>query len=120
MADRKSIYIKYGSRVTAGAAELLYDRILADPALSPFFIDVDTDILREHMADVLTVAAGGADIYKGRDLAEAHADYRITRDDFLAVAAHLQASLTELQIEPADIETILAAVGETADQIINA
>jgi hypothetical protein len=36
------------------------------------------------------------------------------------VAAHLQASLTELQIEPADIETILAAVGETADQIINA
>ena len=36
------------------------------------------------------------------------------------VAAHLEASLIELEIAPADIETILAAVGDTADQFINA
>ena len=120
MAFKHSIYFRYGSRVTSGVAELLYDRILADPALAPFFVDIDMDVLREHMADVLTVVAGGPDIYRGRDLFEAHAKYRITREDFLAVAAHLEASLIELEIAPADIETILAAVGDTADQIINA
>ena len=47
----KTLYLKYGSRVTSGMAECLYDRLLDDPELAPFFKSVDIDRLREHVAD---------------------------------------------------------------------
>ena len=31
-----NLYLKYGSRVTSGMAECMYDRVLIDPELSPF------------------------------------------------------------------------------------
>jgi hemoglobin len=56
---KTSLYMKYGSRVTSGLAECLYDRLLVDPELAPFFVGVDIDRLREHVAEFLTVLTGG-------------------------------------------------------------
>ena len=52
--------------MTSGVALLLYDCTLADPALAPFFVDIDMDVLREHLTNVLTVVAGGQATYRGR------------------------------------------------------
>ena len=77
-----TLYMKYGSRVTSGMAECLYDRLLDDPELAPFFKSVDIDRLREHVADFLSVLTGGPDMHRGRDLREAHSDYRISSAHF--------------------------------------
>lgn len=114
----RSLYIKYGSRITSGTAELLYDRITQDPSLAGFFINVDINKLREHMSDVLGVIAGGPNIYKGRNIKEAHAQFAITRADFDNVAAHLSASLAVMGVEPDDIDIVLAEVAKTADDVI--
>lgn len=106
----KSLYMKYGSRVTSGMAECLYDRMLVDPELAPFFVGVDIDRLREHVADFLTVLTGGPDIYRGRDLREAHAGYRISKDQFERVMGHIRAAAAELAIEAQDIEIISATI----------
>ena len=41
-----TLYMKYGSRVTSGIAECLYDQLLDDPELAPFFKSVDIERLR--------------------------------------------------------------------------
>ena len=115
----KSLYMKYGSRVTSGMAECLYDRLLDDPELAPFFEGVDIDRLREHAADFLTVLTGGPDIYRGRDLREAHAGYRISKNQFEQVMDHITATATELAIEAQDIETITAAIRSYEGDVVS-
>ena len=115
---QKTIYMKYGSRVTSGMAECLYDRVLEDPELAHFFEGVDIDRLREHVADFLSVLTGGPDIYRGRDLRAAHAPFSISKNDFERVMGHIGAAATELAIEPEDITTIATAIrGYEADVV---
>jgi truncated hemoglobin YjbI len=78
---QSSLYVKYGSRITTGISELVYDRLLADPDLAPFFVGVDVEALRDHMADFLGVVTGGPDIYRGRDIRDAHHSLSITNAD---------------------------------------
>ena len=84
---KKTLYMKYGSRVTSGMAECLYDRLLDDPDLAPFFDGVDIENLRE-----------------------AHAGYTISRDHFERLMDHIAAAGEELAIEAEDIATIAAAI----------
>ena len=115
----KTLYMKYGSRVTSGMAECLYDRLLDDHDLAPFFDGVDIDRLREHVADFLSMLAGGPDLYRGRDLREAHADYKISKAHFEMVMGHIAAAATELGIEPEDIATIAAAIQSYEDDVVS-
>ena len=116
---QQTLYMKYGSRVTSGMAECLYDRLLEDPALMPFFDGVDIDRLREHVADFLSMLTGGPDLYRGRDLREAHADYRISRAHFERVMGHIAATAAELAIEPQDITTIATAIRGYEDDVVS-
>lgn len=114
-----TLYIKYGSRITSGTAEVMYDRILQDDRLNHFFVNVNIDKLREHVADLLGVLTGGPDIYAGKDMKQAHAEFSITTEDFNNVAAHLRASLAEMGVAPDDIELLMAEVAKTAADIIS-
>ena len=114
-----TLYMKYGSRVTSGMAECLYDRLLDDPQLAPFFEAVDVDRLREHVADFLSVLTGGPDMYRGRDLREAHRDYRISKAHFDLVMAHIGAAATELEIEPDDIAVIATAIRSFEPDVVS-
>ena len=60
---------------------------------------------------------GGPDMYRGRDLREAHSDYRISSAHFEMVMAHIAAA-TELEIDPDDIAAIATAIrGYEADVV---
>ena len=60
----QTLYVKYGSRLTSGMEECFYDCVLVDPELVHFFEGIDMEVLREHLADFLTVLTGGPDLYK--------------------------------------------------------
>ena len=115
-----TLYVKNGSRLTSGMAECFYDRVLVDPELAHFFEGIDMDVLREHLADFLMVLTGGPDIYKGRDLREAHEGFRITEVDFNRFMTHVGAAAEELEIEPQDIATVAAAIIDLKDQLVTA
>ena len=116
----QTLYVKYGSRLTSGMAECFYDRVLVDPELAHFFDGIDMDVLREHLADFLTVLTGGPDLYKGRDLRAAHAGFRISEADFNRLLAHVVAAAEDLEIEPDDIATVAAAIVNLKDQLVSA
>ena len=69
-----SIYDQIGgTAAVAAAVDGLYARVLADPALAPFFDGIPMERQQRHMRAFITVALGGAHTYAGRDMATAHA-----------------------------------------------
>ena len=64
---------------------------------------------------------GGPDIYKGRDLLEAHKGLNISKADFNRLMVHGAAAATEeLEIEPEDIATVAEAIIGLKDQVVTA
>lgn len=112
------LYFKYGNRLSSGVAELLYDKIEADHDLAHFFVNADFTGLREHMADLLCTLTGGPDIYKGQNLADAHADYKIDSASFDRVAGHLATALEEAGIAAEDAGLVLATVAGYKPDIV--
>ena len=113
-----SLYVKYGSRVTSGMAECMYDRVLRDLELAPFFEGINADVLRDHVADFLTVVTGGPNMYRGRDIREAHANHRISKAHFERLIQHIIAAADDLAIESDDAATIIAAIRGLEDQVV--
>ncbi len=68
-----------GSAAVAVAVDDLYERILADHELAPYFTRVEMRRQKTHMRAFLAAALGGPDIYRGRDMVAAHANLRIER-----------------------------------------
>lgn len=113
------LYSRYGSRLTSGTSEMLYDALLADEVLAPFFVNIDMDSLREHMADLISSLTGGPEIYSGRSMADAHAPFQITAYHFQRVASHLETSLLAAGISQEDADLVLAEVGKVRGAVVN-
>jgi hemoglobin len=109
-----SIYDRLGGAgaVTA-AVEQLYDRLVADPELSPYFADRDLGRHAAHVRPFIAAALGGPDIYRGRDLGAAHAGLGITDAHFDATVAHLVAVLDGLGVDPG----LIGEVGATLEPL---
>ena len=108
-----------GAAAVEAAVDVFYAKVLADPALAPFFADVDTRKLRAHQRAFLTLALGGADQYRGRDLGEAHAGLPICHHHFDLVAGHLVATLRELGVTEALIARVVALVAPLRGVIVH-
>lgn len=76
-----------------------YERLWADPELTPYFNGIDGEQLKKHQAMFLTfVLGGGANEWAGVSLGSAHAHLKITDDAFTKVAWHLTMTLDELDV----------------------
>ena len=89
------------------AVNLLYQRVLADPELAPWFAGVDVPRLRAHQLAFLAGAMGGPDLFNGRDLATAHAGLAITGEAFDALIGHLATALRDLGSSPAAVDRLV-------------
>jgi hemoglobin len=82
-----------GSAAVSGVVDTFYERLLADPATSRFFIPLVENgglgKLKRHQVFLLTKVLGGPDRYEGRDLGAAHAALGITASDYQRVSLHL-------------------------------
>jgi len=109
-----SIYDQIGGPAAVHlAVDQLYERLLADPELAPYFAGRDMDRLRRHMRPFIAAALGGAEIYRGRDMGAAHAGLGITDVHFDRTVGHLVAVLEQLSVDPQSI----AAIGATLEPL---
>jgi hemoglobin len=116
-----SIYDSIGGGPAVHAAvDDFYARVLADPQLAPFFADTDLRQLKAHQRAFIAAALGGSQIYRGRDMAAAHAGRAITDADFDAVVAHLVGTLTGLGVPEETIGQIGAALAPLRGDIVTA
>jgi hemoglobin len=118
-----SLYERLGGEAAVVAAvDLFYEKVLQDPLTAPFFDVLDMEAQTRKQVAFMTVAFGGPDEYKGRDLREAHA--KLVRekglDDahFDRVAEHLVATLHELGIAQPLIDEVLGIVGGTRPEVL--
>jgi len=107
VADDRLFAAIGGAPALSVAVTVLYDRLLADPELAPWFDGVDLPRLREHQRDFLTVVLGGPPEigslarYQGRGIEIAHRGLTIPDAAFDRMRDHLLATLIELGVAPA-------------------
>ena len=89
------------------AVDDFYRRVMADPALSPYFDGIDMRRLKNHQRAFISAAIGGPEPYVGRSMREAHALFDIQPEHFDRVVHHLVNTLADLGV--ADL--IIDAVG---------
>lgn len=62
-----------GPPAVTAAVDDLYRRVIADPALTPYFDGVDMKALKGHQRSFIAAAVGGPEPYLGRSMGESHA-----------------------------------------------
>ena len=115
------IYEQLGGEAAIKAAvEGLYDRVLGDPLLQPFFVNIDMPRLKAKQVTFLSQALGGPAQYQGPGMKQAHAHLLIEEPHFTRVAEHLVQTFTALQQVPQPlIDQIVTLVSPLASDIVN-
>src|SRR6266581_3688311 len=116
-----SVYEAIGGRAAVVAAvEGLCGRLLADPALSPFFPAGVGPRHRAYLVTVLGEALGGPERYRGPDLTKAHHGLGITDADFDRTAGHLAATLDSLGVPGHLVDHIVGIVAGLRPAVVTA
>lgn len=100
----------------------MYDKILDDPELAPFFENIDVDTLRLSQTAFVTFAFGGPNHYSGKALRAAHKNAvadGLSDLHFDRVATHLESAMRELEVPAPLIAEALAIVGTTRADVLN-
>jgi hemoglobin len=110
-----------GHEAVFATVNSLYDKIMADEALSPYFAHLDMQAQVDKQVAFLTMAFGGPSRYSGRDLRAAHSQLvkrGLGDQHFDAVAYHLKTALEELAVPPELIGEVLELVGTTRNDVL--
>lgn len=119
----KTLYDRIGGESAVRATVIkMYDRILSDAELAPFFENIDVNALRNSQTAFVTFAFGGPNHYTGKQMRAAHGSSvknGLNDHHFNLVAAHLKGAMEELSV-PADlIAEALAIVETTRSDVLN-
>ena len=119
----KSLYERIGGESAVRATVLkMYDKILSDDELAPFFENSDVEALRLSQSAFVTYAFGGPNHYTGKSMRAAHKNavsHGLNDQHFDLVAGHLKAAMEEMNV-PADlIAEALAIVSSTRADVLN-
>jgi len=108
-----------GAAAIEAAVEALYDRVLGDPLLKSFFVNLDMARLKARQVTFLSQALGGPAQYQGPGMQQAHAHLPIEEPHFTRVAEHLVHTLTAFQVPQLLIDQIVTLVGPLASDIVS-
>ncbi len=120
----ESLYERIGGRPAVKAVVAkLYNKLLSDPLLIPFFEGIDAERLRSSQAAFVAMATGSPTPYTGQSLRTAHRrlveEKGLSDQHFDAVARHLDAALSELGVPHHLRDDVLGIVETTRADILN-
>lgn len=101
------------------AADRFYDRVVADPALAPFFKDTDMKAQHAKQVSFLSFVLGGTEQWRGKSMRDAHKHLDLNDGHFTAVARHLQETLVELGVEEDVIQQVMETVASTENDVLD-
>lgn len=86
-----------------------YDRMITDESVSHYFLDTDTDALRDHQITYfISHVLGGPKEYKGSTLRHAHKGLHITFEAYETAIRHMNGALRKYNV-PIDIRVTIEA-----------
>lgn len=108
--EEQSLYDKYGGFSTISKIVMaLYDQLLDDDDVGPFFDDVDMPKLIDHQTKFVASLMGGPASYTDAQIKAAHAHMDIKAPHFDTLAEIVEDTLKDFGVEERDIQTILGA-----------
>ncbi|SNS60291.1 group I truncated hemoglobin [Tropicimonas sediminicola] len=106
----KSLFDKYGGFSTVSKIVMrLYDQLLEDDDVGPFFDDVDMPRLIDHQTKFVASLMGGPASFTDTHIQRAHHNLEIAPLHFDRLKEIIAETLGEFDVEEDDIETVLAA-----------
>jgi hemoglobin len=119
MADNpQTLYERIGGQaVIAELIHQFYDRVVADPALQPFFEHASMDKIRHMQRQFFSAALDGPITYTGKPLSHVHHGRGITRQHFALYVGHLLETLEGLEINETDVQDIIGRINTYAGEI---
>ena len=114
----QSLYERIGGEsMITQLVDKLYDSILADPELAPFFKHSSMERMRCMQKEFFITALGGTPNYVGLSVVKAHQGRGIKLRHFNLFAQHLLAALKELNVSEAETDAVIALINLLANDV---
>ena len=97
---------------------VMYDRVLRDEELAPFFENADLERLRRMQFQFVAAALGGPVVYAGPELRKAHGKVGVTNQAFAKFCGHLADAMEEQGIGHNDVNAVMARLSMYKDPIV--
>lgn len=97
-----------------------YKYVMADDLVNHYFEDTDMQQQIIHQTQFISSVTGGPLEYSGEDMRAAHEGMGITKEEFNAIAGHLDTALKEFDVPEEDREAVLAEIASYEDDIVGA
>lgn len=103
------------------AVNKFYEKVLADPRVSHFFMGVDMEKQRAKQKAFLTMVFGGPANYSGKDMREGHqhlVEKGLNDSHVDAIIELLGATLKELGVSDEDIKAVAKIAESVRDDVL--
>ena len=110
-----------GVAAVKAAVDIFYAKVVADPALAPFFAGVDMGAQAGKQRAFLVLAFGGPNTYTGADMRRGHAHLvarGLNDSHFDAVVGHLADTRAGLGVGAAEITEVAAIAESVRDDVL--
>ncbi len=106
-----------GAKGVSQVVSELYERVLADEQLEPFFRNADMKRIKRMQTEFISAMIDGPVHYTGAELTEIHRGRGIERKHFSRFVGHVVAALEEHGVDPALVDQILGRLALYSDRI---
>ncbi|HBE71753.1 MAG TPA: group 1 truncated hemoglobin [Planctomycetaceae bacterium] len=107
-----------GAEVVAKIVDSMYDLVLRDPSLSPFFTGVDVTHLRKMQYEFLASALGGPISYSGAELQAIHSKHSIGPTHFATFVGHMATAMKQHGATEGQVDEMLGQIAMFRDRIV--
>ncbi len=116
----QTLFDKYGGvPVVTEIVRDFYKRVMRRPNLRRYFVNVPLEnVIHHQIAFVSMVLGKTPHDYSGRSMREAHRGIGVTSASFELAAQLLSDTLVSAEVEPADIDAIMAKVASLRADIV--
>lgn len=115
----QSLFEKYGGFAKVSRIVLeLYNRILEDDEIGPFFDNVDMSRIVDHQTKFVSSLLGGPASFSDDQIARMHNHLAISNEHFDRLREILAATLADHGVEPPDIETVVEAFDQRRNLVV--
>ena len=106
-----SLFDKYGGFAAVNSIVIeFYNNVLDSDEVGPFFENTDMENLIDHQTKFISFLLGGPVSYPDAKLKAAHASLDIQSEHFDTIKTLLGETLTDFELEAADIEVVLQKI----------
>lgn len=107
-----------GAETVVAIVDTMYDAVLADEELAPFFSQTNTERLRRMQFEFLASALGGPVQYSGAELQSIHANRGIGAKHFARFVGHMADAMEKHGASKKQVDEMLGKVALFRDRII--